>query len=155
MAGGWTPPRLVAAVSEAGGLGSLAGAMLDPDALREQIREIRALTDQPFAVNLFAPLPAPSDRGLADWAALNGVPSAGRAPLAPSRFADQLSVVIDEQVPVLSFTFGIPPPTASTASPSAPRRRSPRPSRWPRPVSMRSWRRVSRPAGIAAPSWRR
>ena len=34
MAGGWTPPRLVAQVSEAGGLGSLAGAMLTPDDLR-------------------------------------------------------------------------------------------------------------------------
>ena len=75
MAGGWTPPALVAAVSEAGGLGSLAGAMLTPDELREQIRAIRALTGKPFAVNLFAPLPAPSERGLDRVGALTGVPA--------------------------------------------------------------------------------
>src|SRR3954470_19150328 len=73
MAGGWTTPALVAAVSEAGGLGSIAGAMLGPDALREQIRSVRSLTSQPFAVNLFAPQPAPSDRGLTQWAAATGV----------------------------------------------------------------------------------
>jgi len=107
MAGGWTPPRLVATVSEAGGLGSLAGAMLGPDALRDQIRQIRSLTGQPFAVNLFAPLPEPREVGLPDWAALHGVP----APTPTARtfgFADQLSVVSNERVPVLSFTFGVP-----------------------------------------------
>ena len=69
--------------------------------------QIRSLTGQPFAVNLFAPLPAPSEVGLPDWAALHGVP----APTPTARtfgFADQLSVVSDERVPVLSFTFGVP-----------------------------------------------
>src|SRR5215217_5929907 len=37
--------------------GSLAGALLAPDALRQEIREVRRRTDAPFAVNLFAPLP--------------------------------------------------------------------------------------------------
>ena len=108
MAGGWTPPRLVAAVSEAGGLGSLAGAMLNADELREHIRATRALTGKPFAVNLFAPLPTPSERGLTGWAMLNGaaVPDLPRSPIS---FDDQISVVIDDAVPVLSFTFGIPP----------------------------------------------
>jgi nitronate monooxygenase len=107
MAGGWTPPRLVAQVSEAGGLGSLAAAMLTPDQLRDQLRAIRELTGKPFAVNLFAPLPAPSESGLTRWAMLNGtsVPDLGRSPVT---FADQLSVVIDSGVRVLSFTFGIP-----------------------------------------------
>src|SRR5919204_2218764 len=60
MAGGPSTPRLAAAVSEAGALGSLAGAMLPPDDLRAAIREVRTLTERPFAVNLFAPLPPPS-----------------------------------------------------------------------------------------------
>lgn len=107
MAGGWTPPRMVAEVSAAGGLGSLAGAMLSPDQLRAQIREIRSRTEKPFAVNLFAPLPAPSDRGLARWAELTGVPVP--TPGRPVDYADQLAVIIDERVPVLSFTFGMPP----------------------------------------------
>ena len=107
MAGGWTTPALVAAVSEAGGLGSIAGAMLPPEVLREQIRAVRSLTRKPFAVNLFAPQPAPSDAGLEQWALLTGRP----APEATARGVDpaeQLTVVVDERVPVLSFTFGIP-----------------------------------------------
>lgn len=107
MAGGWTSPQLVAEVSEAGGLGSLAGAMLSPDALLQQIREIRGRTDRPFAVNLFAPLPPPADRGLAAWAELSGV-DVPDLPGPPVRYADQLSIVVQERVPVLSFTFGIP-----------------------------------------------
>jgi len=108
MAGGWTPPRLVAEVCEAGGLGSLAGAMLAPEVLRDQIRDIRSRTGMPFAVNLFAPLPAPTRRGLAEWAVLTGMPVPEPADPAV-RFSDQLAVVSAERVPVLSFTFGIPP----------------------------------------------
>jgi len=107
MAGGWTTTALVVAVSEAGGLGSIAGAMLSPDALREQIRAVRSATEKPFAVNLFAPLPTPSERGLAEWAELSGVPLPALRATAP-RFADQLAVIVAERVPVLSFTFGAP-----------------------------------------------
>ena len=56
---------LPAAVSKAGALGTIAGATLSPDALREAIRQTRAATSEPFAVNLFAPLPraeAPGER---------------------------------------------------------------------------------------------
>jgi nitronate monooxygenase len=107
MAGGISTPRLVAAVSGAGGLGSIAGAMLRPDELLATIREVRALTEAPFAVNLFAPLPEPSAERIAQWSRLTGValPEMGPAP----RFEDQLAVVVDERVPVFSFTFGIPP----------------------------------------------
>src|SRR2546421_9162039 len=59
MAGGFTPPRLVAAVSNAGGLGVLGAAMLPPDAIRAAVAEIRSLTDKPFGVTLFSPLPPP------------------------------------------------------------------------------------------------
>lgn len=51
MAGGPTTAELVAAVSEAGGLGSLGGAGLSPDDLRVAIWAVRALTDRPFGVN--------------------------------------------------------------------------------------------------------
>src|SRR4051812_19524061 len=107
MAGGWTTPELVAAVADAGGLGSIAGAMSTPEQLRDQIRQVRALTDRPFAVNLFAPLPPPSARGTAEWAALLDV--AVPAPRPAPRWEAQAEVVVDERVPVLSFTFGVPP----------------------------------------------
>ena len=55
--GGVSMHRLVAAVSNAGGLGVIGGATLDAAALREEIRKTRALTDKPFAVDLLAPIP--------------------------------------------------------------------------------------------------
>src|SRR6185369_632184 len=57
MAGGPTTPELVAAVSEAGGLGFLAAGYLSADALAERIDAVRALTAKPFGVNLFVPGP--------------------------------------------------------------------------------------------------
>src|SRR4029077_2234713 len=48
---------LVAAVSNAGGLGIMGAANLSPDDLRDEIRKTQALTKKPFAVDLHAPLP--------------------------------------------------------------------------------------------------
>ena len=83
-------PELVAAVSNAGGLGSLGAALLSPDELRAAIRAVRALTDRPFMVNLFA------------WPEPDAAPDVHPAP------EEQLAVVVRERVPVFSFTFGIP-----------------------------------------------
>jgi nitronate monooxygenase len=47
--------RLVAAVSEAGGLGVLGAATMGPDTLREEIRKVRELTDKPFGVDILLP----------------------------------------------------------------------------------------------------
>ncbi|MDO4937405.1 MAG: nitronate monooxygenase [Sutterellaceae bacterium] len=49
---GITTPEMVAAVSNAGGLGVLAGDFLEPDALKTAVEQTRELTDKPFAVNL-------------------------------------------------------------------------------------------------------
>jgi len=53
-------PELVSAVSEAGGLGVLGAGNCPPDLVRQQVREIRRLTEKPFGVNiaLFAPCAA-------------------------------------------------------------------------------------------------
>jgi len=107
MAGGASTPRLAAAVSQAGGLGSVAGGLLRPDDLHAAIREVRTLTGRPFAVNLFAQLPTPSPSGAAEWSRLTGAPEVPALPAAP-KLDDQLAVVIDERVPVISFTFGLP-----------------------------------------------
>jgi enoyl-[acyl-carrier protein] reductase II len=50
-------PSLVAAVSNAGGLGILGAAFMTADQLRENIRKTRALTNKPFAVNFMADNP--------------------------------------------------------------------------------------------------
>lgn len=44
---------LAVAVSNAGGLGALPGAMLSPDGLRQELTAIRSGTDHPFNVNFF------------------------------------------------------------------------------------------------------
>ena len=54
MSGGSTTPELLAAASNAGALGSFGAAYLAPDQIASDIRAIRALTDKPFNVNLFA-----------------------------------------------------------------------------------------------------
>ncbi|WP_213525369.1 nitronate monooxygenase family protein [Paenibacillus sp. J31TS4] len=118
MAGGTTTPELVAAVSRAGGLGTLGAGYLTPDAIRTAIRSIREQTDRPFAVNLFIPEPysvddtqiADTQRRMAGIRAKLGLPE----PQLPAAFAEsydaQLAVVLEERVPVFSFTFGLPAP---------------------------------------------
>ena len=119
MAGGTTTPRLVAAVSEAGGLGTLGAGYLSPDDIRAEIRAIRQLTGEPFAVNLF--IPEAFDPTLYPQGGVKALLAPYRRelgiedPAGPLRyvhpFDDQLTVVVEEQVPVLSFTFGIPDET--------------------------------------------
>src|SRR5574341_2266856 len=55
--GGVSLSNLVAAVSNAGGLGIMGAATLDPEQVRQEIRKTRELTDKPFAVDLLAPDP--------------------------------------------------------------------------------------------------
>ena len=110
--------ELVAAVSEAGGLGSLPCAMMGPAQLREQMQKIRERTDKPVAVNFFChtpPVPnnareaawreslAPYYRELAiDPAA--PVPTSNRAP-----FDAALCATVEEVRPdIVSFHFGLP-----------------------------------------------
>ena len=115
MAGGPTTPRLVAAVSEAGGLGTLGAAYMTPEAIRTAVAEIRGLTRKPFAVNLFVPEPFdpslydPEEIGasLAAYREELGIEAPGELSYAQS-FEDQIAVVLEERVPVFSFTFGVP-----------------------------------------------
>src|SRR5829696_9798798 len=116
MAGGWTTPELVSAVSDAGGFGCLAGAGVPPERLREEIRAVKEQTDQPFGVNF---LLAPTGPGSRDVAAAQrfldrfrerfGLPS-GETDLEPPLFSleDQIEVVFEERVPVLSVALGDP-----------------------------------------------
>ena len=116
MAGGPGTPQLVAAVSNAGGLGTLAGGYLHPEPLRQAIAHIRALTDQPFAVNLSVTVPAKTDPThvaraaelLAPYRAELGLPPTPSMPAEPPVFEEQLDVLLQARVSALSFTFGAP-----------------------------------------------
>jgi enoyl-[acyl-carrier protein] reductase II len=74
-------PRLVAAVSNAGGLGTLALAQFSPEDTRKNLHQVMELTDKPFMVN------QPLNRG---WAKEN------------------ISIAIQEKVPFINYSLGKP-----------------------------------------------
>lgn len=116
MAGGATTPALVAAVCESGGLGCLGAGYMTAAKIREDIRAVRRLTSRPFGVNLFVPDSFPPDTTLAAAAIEILKPYHQElgleSPEIPNRFAEpfeeQIEAVLEERVPVFSFTFGIP-----------------------------------------------
>ena len=116
MAGGITTARLIAAVSNAGGLGSVGAGYMQPDELRCLIQEVRALTDKPFSVNLF--VPQKHQASISQLQAMQTIlaqvtkelefqPKIPTPPYSPD-FDEQLAIVLAAKVPVVSFTFGIP-----------------------------------------------
>jgi nitronate monooxygenase len=119
--GGLSSQKLTAAVSNFGGLGSVGALSLPPAAITDVIAEIRSLTSRPFAVNLWVSM---EDEGArtSDEAAFNrslgplaghlaalGAPRPSYQPASALRFEDQVRVLLDANVPVFSFIFGIPP----------------------------------------------
>jgi nitronate monooxygenase len=109
---------LAIAVSNAGGLGALPGAMLGPDALRRELTAIRAGTSRPFNVNFFCHSEPPADpereaawrKALSPYYRELGIDPAtiaagpGRAPFS----ADAADVLEDFKPAVVSFHFGLP-----------------------------------------------
>ena len=116
MAGGAGTPALVAAVSNAGGLGSWGGAYSTPQQILEAAAQIRALTSKPFALNLFAGGyhpertidPAPIMALMTRIHAELALPPPVLPPNPQSPFDDQLAAVIEARPAMFSFTFGIP-----------------------------------------------
>jgi enoyl-[acyl-carrier protein] reductase II len=72
-------PQMVAAVSNAGGLGILATGPLDKEQTRQSIREIRKLTDRPFGANTSLMFPGAMETA---------------------------KVLLEERVPVINFALG-------------------------------------------------
>jgi nitronate monooxygenase len=120
MAGGPSTPELVAAVSDAGALGSLGSAYSTPEQIAADIKKVRTLTDKPFNVNLFAggyapESPVDSAPMLALLAEIHEAlhlppPTLPAWPKNP--FAEQLQAVLEARPAVFSFTLGIPAPAA-------------------------------------------
>lgn len=120
LGGGPSTPELVAAVSNARGLGSLGAAYSTPDQIANDIARIRSLTSKPFQVNLFAggwDANAQADASpmleiLAEIHHALGIALPAPPIPKPDPFPDQLEVVLTAQPPIFSFTFGIPTPDA-------------------------------------------
>ena len=76
-----TDPQMVAAVSNAGGLGILAVGHMNAEETRTAIREVRSLTDKPFGINSVLIFPM------------------GR---------QNIDVAVEEKVPVINYALGRP-----------------------------------------------
>jgi nitronate monooxygenase len=118
--GGLSSQRLTATVSNYGGLGSFGAHGLKPEAIRNVIREIKALTSKPFAMNLWV--------SMEDGGASNSTEEAFQRSLVPLekhietvrgskpsylpyeaiRFEDQVQLLLDEGISAFSFIYGIP-----------------------------------------------
>ncbi len=123
MAGGGDTPRLVAAVCEAGALGSIGAAYLTPQQIADSARAVRSLTSRPFGVNLFAPVRVPAWprdlRRAVERVAPHYAELGLAAPAPPSTpadaFVEQLAAALETGASVFSFTFGMLPGDAVEA----------------------------------------
>jgi len=117
---GVSTTKLAAAVSNAGGLGSIGIGASTVEQARALIAETRALTERPFNVNLFCHRPAVADaeRERA-WLAhlrpffeeFGAMPPSGLTEIYRSFLADpqMLEMLLAERPAVVSFHFGLPP----------------------------------------------
>jgi nitronate monooxygenase len=121
MGGDPSTPELAAAVSNAGGLGSLAAAYSNPERIAKDIARIRELTPRPFAVNLFSPqaqLPLSGDTAaVAEFLRPYHERLGLKPPELPQKpienFDGQLEAVCKAAPPIVSFTFGLLPQKAT------------------------------------------
>ena len=121
MAGGPSTPELAVAVGRAGALGFLAAGYRTAEQLREDVAAVRAQSAR-FGVGLFTPGGEPADPKLVEAYAASLRADADRAgvELGRPRFDDdgfeaKLDALLRDPVAAVSFTFGIPPPTAIDA----------------------------------------
>ena len=119
MAGPSTP-ELAAAVSNAGGLGSLAFAMSTVEQARADFARVRSLTNKTYSVNFFCHTPPLPDaaaearwrKRLAAFAIEQGLdpeaplPTANRTPFD----AAMCDLVVANRPRIVSFHFGLPEP---------------------------------------------
>ena len=118
MSGGIGTPELCAAVSNEKGLGSLPTGYLTPAEVAINIAQIKQLTSQPFVVNLFINQEMHESNSGAEYKKLETYLNQNRSRLGlkPVKIADVhwhetaidkwVNMLIREQVPVVSFTFG-------------------------------------------------
>ena len=116
---GVSTPALAAAVSNAGGLGSLGVGAMNAQGARKVIRETRELTSRPFNINVFCHAPASAEpaveKAWTEWLApvfaqYGATPPAKLSEIYTSFVVDDamLEVFVDEKPAIVSFHFGLP-----------------------------------------------
>ncbi len=124
-----TPAELVAAVSNAGGLGVVGGSPMRPELIRERIRQVKALTKKPFGVDITLPkmvdvkVPDPIEvqktieenypkhasfmtKMVSDFGLEQLPPDQKSWVKTPKATREQLQVILEENVPVLVIGLG-------------------------------------------------
>ncbi len=122
MAGGPSTPAMVSAAARAGGMGMLAAGYKTVAAVEDEIKKVRA-EGIPFGINVFAPNPVPVDpdayRAYAALLAREADRFGVTLPPEPIEdddgFDEKIALLLDDPVPMVSFTFGIPPREVITA----------------------------------------
>src|SRR3954447_24980129 len=117
LAGGPSTPELAAAVSNAGALGFVAAGYKTPDAMSEDIAATRALTGEPFGVNVFAVTPSEVEQSALDAYGESVRGSTSHTGVEPGQprsdddhFTEKIDALLADPLPVVSFTFGCPAP---------------------------------------------
>lgn len=116
---GTSTPALAAAVSNAGGLGSIGVAAMNADAARKAIHDTRTLTRKPFNVNVFCHAPAKLDASrdaawlaylAPEFARFDAVPPTTLGEIYKTFAADDamFAMLLEERPAVVSFHFGLP-----------------------------------------------
>lgn len=113
---GSTTPELVAAVCNAGGLGTIGAGYFDGEKLSAEIDEVHQLTTKPFAVNLFVPSNNEIDNGQIEhmkaWLKPYRKAFNLEEPVVniteQQQFDRAIDIIIEKKVPIVAFTFGIP-----------------------------------------------
>jgi nitronate monooxygenase len=116
---GVSTAEMAAAVSNAGGLGSMGIGAVDAGATRQVIAAVRARTERPFQVNVFCNRPAVADaarealwlaRLEPEFAQYGAKPPARLTEIYQSFLTDdaKLAVLLAERPPIVSFHFGVP-----------------------------------------------
>ena len=116
---GVSTPEMAAAVSNAGGLGSIGVGNADAGAARAMIAAVRERSDKPFNVNVFCHPPAARDAQVeAAWLkeltphflTYDAQPPAGLREIYTSFLVDDAmqAMLLEERPPVVSFHFGLP-----------------------------------------------
>lgn len=125
---GQTTPELVAAVSNAGGLGILGATRMTPEKLLDAVKKIKTLTTKPYGVNLWLGPPERNDQDMTSvqqfldqkFRKPLGLPMKSASvvgnnnihdtkDLPPrSQSSEQVQLILEEKVPVVSFAMGDP-----------------------------------------------
>lgn len=91
-----TGAELAAAVSEAGGIGTLGMIGLSPEGMRDQIKKVKALTNKPYGVDLLLPQ-------------VGGNARKTNKDYTGGQLEELVDIMVDEQVPLFVCAVGVPP----------------------------------------------